>query len=65
MKIQPKGFPGGTVVKNLPVNAGDPEDKASFCLRVRNLPWSRKWQPTPIFLPRKFHGQKSLAGYSP
>ena len=25
----------------------------------------RKWQPTPIFLPGKFHGQRSLAGYSP
>ena len=58
----PKGFPSGTVVKNLPVNAGA---KASFNLRVRNLPWSRKWQPTPAFLPGKFHGQKSLVGYSP
>ena len=27
--------------------------------------WSRKWQPTPVFLPGKFHGQRSLAGYSP
>ena len=27
--------------------------------------WSRKWQPTPVFLPRKFHGQRSQAGYSP
>ena len=26
---------------------------------------SRKWQPTPVFLPRKFHAQRSLAGYSP
>ena len=25
----------------------------------------RKWQPTPIFLPRKSHGWRSLAGYSP
>ena len=25
----------------------------------------RAWQPAPVFLPRKFHGQKSLAGYSP
>ena len=24
-----------------------------------------KWQPTPVFLPRKSHGQRSLAGYSP
>ena len=27
--------------------------------------WSRKWQPTPVFLPGKFHGQWSLRGYSP
>ena len=27
--------------------------------------WSRKWQPTPVFLPGKFHGQRSLVGYSP
>ena len=25
----------------------------------------RKWQPTPVFLPREFHGQRSLAGYCP
>ena len=29
------------------------------------IPWRRKWQPTPVFLPGKFHGQRSLAGYSP
>ena len=28
-------------------------------------PWSRKWQPTPVFLPGKSHGQQSLADYSP
>ena len=32
---------------------------------VRKIPWRGKWQPTPIFLPRKSHGQRSLAGYSP
>ena len=26
--------------------------------------WSRKWQPTPVFLPGEFHGQSSLTGYS-
>ena len=31
----------------------------------RNKPWRRKWQPTPEFLPREFHGQRSLEGYSP
>jgi len=32
---------------------------------VRKIPWRRKWQPTPVFLPGKSHGQRSLAGYSP
>ena len=30
-----------------------------------NIPWRRKWQPTPEFLPGKSHGQRSLVGYSP
>ena len=29
------------------------------------LSWRRKWQPTPVFLPGKVNGQKSLAGCSP
>ena len=28
------------------------------------IPWRRKWQPAPVFLPGKFHGKRSLAGYS-
>ena len=28
-------------------------------------PWTRKWQHTPVVLPEKSHGQRSLAGYSP
>ena len=32
---------------------------------VGKIPGSRKWHPTPVFLPGKFHGQRSLAGYSP
>ena len=32
---------------------------------VRNIPWRKKWQPTPVFLPGEFHGQRSLMGYSP
>ena len=35
-----------------------------FNLWVGKVPWSRKWQPIPIFLPGKSHGQRSLAGYS-
>ena len=33
--------------------------------KVMQNPWRMKCQPTPLFLPRKFHGQRSLAGYSP
>ena len=32
---------------------------------VGKIPWRRKWQPPPGFLPGKSHGQRSLAGYSP
>ena len=32
---------------------------------IRRISWRRKWQPTPIFLPGKSHGQRSLAGYNP
>ena len=32
---------------------------------VRKFPWRRKRQPTPVFLPGEFHGQRSLLGYSP
>ena len=32
---------------------------------VGKIPWRRKWQPTPVLLPGKFHGLRSLVGYSP
>ena len=32
---------------------------------VGKIPWRRKWQPTPIFLPGESHGQRRLADYSP
>ena len=50
-------FPGSTVEKNPPANAGD----------ISLIPgWgSRKRKPTPVFLSGKFHGQRSLVSYSP
>ena len=30
-----------------------------------SVPWRREWQPTPVFLPREFQGQKRLVVYSP
>ena len=29
------------------------------------IPWRKKWQPAPVFLPLKFYGQRSVTGYSP
>ena len=48
-------------VKNPPANAGDVGSDPW----VGKIPWRRKWQPTPVILPGKSHGQRSLAGYSP
>ena len=58
------GFYFLLVVKNLSANAGDLRDMG-FDPWVMKIPWRRKWQFTPVFLPRKFHGQRSLAGDSP
>ena len=51
-------------VKNLSANAGDIK-RHRFDPWVRKSPWRRAWQPTPVFLPGKSHGQRSLTGYSP
>ena len=42
-----------------------PSRRPEFDPWVRKIPWRRKWQPTPVFLPGKSHGQRSLEGYSP
>ena len=34
-----------------------------FNTRVGKIPWGREWLPPPVFLPGRFHGQRSLAGY--
>ena len=36
-----------------------------FDLWVTKISWRRQWQPTPVLLPGKSYGQRSLAGYSP
>ena len=47
------------------------KESACQCRRPRfnswvgKIPWRRKWQPTPVFLPGESHGQRSLAGCSP
>ena len=37
----------------------------TLCCVAGKIPWRRKWQPTPVLLPEKFHGQRSLVSYSP
>ena len=49
--------PGGSDGKESACNAGDP----GFDLCVGKIPWRQEWQPTPVFLPRKFQGQRNLA----
>ena len=49
---------GGSEVKVSACNAGD-------LGLIRKIPWRRKWQPTPVFLPGESHGRRSLVGYSP
>ena len=58
------GLPGGSVVKNPPANSGDARD-ADPIPGVGKITWRRKWQPTPVLLPEKFHRWRSLVGYSP
>ena len=59
-----RGFPGGTSGKELTCQCRR-QKRRGFNPWVRKIPWRRKWQPTPIFLPGKSHGQRSLVGYNP
>ena len=51
------------VVKNLPANAGDKRHWSDPW--IRKIPWKKAWHPTPVLLPRKSHGWRSLVGCSP
>ena len=55
------GFPGGSEVKASACNAGD----LGLIPGSGKIPWRRKWQPKPVLLPGKSHGQRSMVGYSP
>ena len=59
-----KGFPDGSVDKESACNARDIGDTVSIPGSGRT-PGKGKWQPTPVFLPEKSHGQRSPVGYSP
>ena len=74
-----KGSPYSTIYMYIYISSGFPgsiSDKKPSCqysrlkrrgfdLWIGKIPWNRKWQPALVFLPGKFHGQRSLAGYSP
>ena len=58
------GFPNDSAGKESACNAGDTGDTGSVPW-IEKIPWRRKWQPAPVFLPVESHGWRSLAGYSP
>ena len=59
MYIYTWSFLVAQMVKNLPAM-----QETSFSPWVGRIPWRRAWQSTPVFLPKEFHGQRTLAGYS-
>ena len=52
------------VIKNPLTNAGDIRDMG-LIPGLEKIPWRRAWQPTPVFLPGEYHGQKGMPGCSP
>ena len=59
-----RGFPGGPSGKESAWQCRR-HKRLGFSPWVGKIPWRRKWQPTPVFLPGESHGQRSLVGYSP
>ena len=60
------GFPGGAGGKEPRLPVQEPLKKTLGSIPGSGrFPWRRARQPTPVFLPRESHGQRSLAGYSP
>ena len=53
-------FPGGSDGQRICLQCRT----AGFNPWVGKIPWERKWQPTPVFLPGESHGQRGLEGYS-
>ena len=57
-------FPGGASGKELACQCRR-HKRPRFNPCVGKIPWRRKWQPTPVFMPGESHGQRSLVGYGP
>ena len=60
-----RGFPGGSVVKNPPVKAGEPGDMGSIPGLGRSPGGGNGNPHCSVFLPEKSHGQRSLVGHCP
>ena len=58
------GFPSGSVGKESTCSSEDTGD-AGLIPGSGKSSEGGKWQPAPVFLPEKSHGQRSLEGYSP
>ena len=58
-----QGFPGGASGKE-PACQSRRRKRLRLYSWVRKIPWRRQWLPTPVFLPGKFHEQRSLASYN-
>ena len=63
-EMQALGFPGGTSSTE-PTCQYRRHKGHGFDPWVRKIPWTRTWQPMPVFLPGESHVQRSLAGYNP
>ena len=57
------GFPGWCCGKESTCQCSR-HSRLGFDPRVKKIPGNRKWQPTPVFLPRRRHGQRNLSDYS-
>ena len=60
----PKGLPAGASGKESACQCRR-HKRLRFNPWVRKILWNREWQPMPVFMVRKFHGQRDLAGFSP
>ena len=61
--VEERGFPGASGKD--PTRQCRRHERRRFCPRVATTPWGRAWRPTPVFLPGKSQGQRSLEGYGP
>ena len=64
LKLSRIDFPGSAGAKD-PASQCTRHSRDGFDSWVGKIAWKREWQPTSVFLSGEFHGQRSLAGYSP